>query len=130
MICRDCFCIDHSRVAEQNQADKLGFSEGIDRVAARSRSGACENAALKCKTRSTRGKSRNVQGIKTSEAAPCTPGGGLSDRGQDAPARNRFKGIRESPERAKGELESPPPSLAPPEVRSPSERDTIITNHL
>ena len=39
-----------------------------------------------------------------------TPEGGLSGRGQDAPARNRFKGIQEILKRAKGEIEIPPPS--------------------
>ena len=75
-------------------------------------------------------RAKRARGSKTSEVTPCTPRGRPFWQGDwKSPAKNRFKGIRESPERAKGEIESPPPSLAPPEVRAPSERLTIITNY-
>ena len=75
-------------------------------------------------------RAKRARGIKASEVTPCTPRGRPFWQGDwKSPAKNRFKGIRESPERAKGEIESPPPSLAPPEVRAPSERLTIITNY-
>ena len=92
----------------------------------RSRSGACENKVKMSQTRSARGVSRDERGRKASEATPCTPGGGLSGRGQDAPAKNRFKGLRGFKRGLRGKSKSPCPLLPSP-GRRPARRRLVLT---
>ena len=92
---------------------------------ARSRSGACENVAMKHETRSARGVNRYARGRKASESAPYTPGGGHSGRGQDAPAKNRFKGLRGFKRGLRGKSKSPCPLLPSP-GRRPARRRFVL----
>ena len=98
---------------------------------ARSRSGACGSVAQRSNTRSASAQAlcareENRFSCVAHPQMRAPQGGGLSDRGQDAPARNRFKGLRGFKRGLRGKSKSPCPLLPSP-GRRPARRRLVLT---